>query len=241
MKKKEIWSFIGAGGKSTLILLTAGKKAEEGKKVLITTTVHTAFTQQELRQIGGCLTDGKEASAAVLQGISPVAAVEELPGERGKQQGISEEDFQKAAAAADLVLIEADGSRRRPFKAPGSHEPVIRPECSRIILTAGLTALGQPVKDSCHRTAEVIKCTGKPESFPLTCEDMARVIREGYLKKCEECWPDIPVTVILNQADEGELREKGLRVRELLEGSPAEVWLFSSKSRWKGRERWNMN
>ena len=33
--------------------------------------------------------------------------------------------------AADLVLVEADGSRRRPFKAPAEYEPAVHPASSR--------------------------------------------------------------------------------------------------------------
>lgn len=243
MKKQEIWSFIGAGGKSTLILLTAARKAEEGKKVLVTTTTHTAFTEDSLLRAGGRLLLGEsgEAAAAVLERESPVAALKELPGQREKQQGLPEEELQKAVSRADLVLIEADGSRRRPFKAPGNHEPAVHPDSSRIILAAGLTALGRSIGESCHRLREIVAITGKSGDCLLSERDMAQVIREGYLHKCRLRWPGVPVTVILNQADTGELEERGLLVKKYLEGSGAEVYLFSAWTERKGKDTWNMD
>jgi probable selenium-dependent hydroxylase accessory protein YqeC len=43
------------------------------------------------------------------------------------------------------LVIEADGSRQRPFKAPGEHEPVI-PACSTLVVpVVGIDAVGRPL------------------------------------------------------------------------------------------------
>ena len=243
MKKQEIWSFIGAGGKSTLILLTAARKAEEGKKVLVTTTTHTAFTEDSLLRAGGRLLLGEsgEAAAAVLERESPVAALKELPGQREKQQGLPEEELQKAVSRADLVLIEAAGSWFPGALKGRLLEPSVHPDSSRIILAAGLTALGRSIGESCHRLREIVAITGKSGDCLLSERNMAQVIREGYLHKCRLRWPGVPVTVILNQADTGELEERGLLVKKYLEGSGAEVYLFSAWTERKGKDTWNMD
>lgn len=243
MKKREFWSFVGAGGKSTLILLTADQYARKRKRVLVTTTTHTAFRKEQLEKAGGRLLLGNDgaAAAALLKQISPVAAVRELPGESGKQQGIAETELCRAMEAADLVLSEADGSRRFPCKVPAVHEPAVHPDSTRILVIQGLTALGQPIEKCCHRQERICAITGKKKVQMLEERDMARVIREGYLNRCRERWPEIPVTVILNQADTEELRMRGLWIRKLLSGCGAEVFLFSARTFWEGTERWNMN
>lgn len=243
MKKTEIWSFIGAGGKSTLILLTGAEKARQGKRVLVTATTHTAFTTEDLERAGGILLLGGDGTlaAAALEKYGLAAAVREADMEPGRQQGLSEGELEKAMRAADLVLVEADGSRRRPFKAPAEYEPAVHPASSRILLIAGLTALDALIRENCHRTEEIIRLTGRNRDQILRTEDMAAVIREGYLEKCSRLWPGVPVTVILNQADTRELREKGMEVQKLLSESAAEVYLFSVRTFWKGKERWNMN
>ena len=48
-------------------------------------------------------------------------------------------------AMADVTLIEADGARQCPLKAPADHEPVV-PACTTIVVPmAGLDALGQSI------------------------------------------------------------------------------------------------
>ena len=242
MRRREFWSFIGAGGKSTLLLLTAEKYAREGRRVLVTTTTHTAFRGEQLKKAGGTLLLGNDgaAAAALLQQISPVAAVRELPGEGGKQKGLSEPEFGRAMAAAELVLAEADGSRGFPCKSPAEHEPAVHPASTRILLIQGLTAVGRPIELCCHRAEKVCAVTGKSGGELLEERDMAQVIRQGYLETCRRRWPGIPAAVILNQADTKEQRQRGLRIRELLSSCGAEVFLFSARSCWEGAERWTM-
>lgn len=243
MRKREFWSFVGAGGKSTLLLLTAGQYARKGKRVLVTTTTHTAFQEEQLEKAGGCLLLGNdgEAAGALLERISPVAAVRKLPGEKGKQQGLSEPEMRRAMEPADLILAEADGSRHFPCKVPAEHEPAVHPDSTRILVIQGLTALGQPIGRCCHRPEKVCAVTGKCAEELLEDKDMAQIIRKGYLDKCRRLWPQIPVTVILNQADTEEQKRHGRRIREKLRGCGAEVFLFSARVFWEGTERWNMN
>lgn len=47
---------------------------------------------------------------------------------------------------ADIVLIEADGSRRMPCKAPAAHEPVLLPQCDIVLAVAGVSALGESLE-----------------------------------------------------------------------------------------------
>ena len=43
------------------------------------------------------------------------------------------------------IIVEADGAKRRPLKAPGRYEPVI-PACSHIVIgVVGLNGLGKPL------------------------------------------------------------------------------------------------
>lgn len=50
------------------------------------------------------------------------------------------------------LLIEADGSRRHPVKAPAEHEPPIPDFVDTVVVTVGLSALGQPcTTDWVHR------------------------------------------------------------------------------------------
>ena len=54
-------------------------------------------------------------------------------------------------AIADLVLIEADGAKRMPCKAPAAHEPVLLPQCDIVLAVAGTSALEKPLEEVCFR------------------------------------------------------------------------------------------
>ena len=45
------------------------------------------------------------------------------------------------------LIIEADGSRRRPLKAPAVYEPVVPEWIESVIVVAGLSGLGKPLSD----------------------------------------------------------------------------------------------
>ena len=58
-------------------------------------------------------------------------------------------------------LIEADGSRKLPLKAPASHEPAVPPWVDLVVVTAGMDSLGQPIdQDHVHRPEILTKITG---------------------------------------------------------------------------------
>ena len=73
---------------------------------------------------------------------------------------------------ADVVLVEADGSKRMPLKMPRQGEPVLPETCDFLVTVAGLSALGQPWEQVCHRFALVSsmfsgKTVAEGDIFPL--------------------------------------------------------------------------
>jgi molybdenum cofactor cytidylyltransferase len=64
----------------------------------------------------------------------------------------------------DFVLVEADGSRMRPIKAPADHEPVIPPETTLVVPVVGIDAVGGPVGEVAHRPELLCEVIGEPYS-----------------------------------------------------------------------------
>ena len=121
-KDRHVLSFVGAGGKSSLIEAMAVWETRQGKKVLVTTTTHIfqpepeklAWTPRDLERIWGA---------------GEWAVVGDVEMKQTQKLKIPDYDWMRQAMAlADLVLIEADGSKRLPCKVPATHEPVILPE-----------------------------------------------------------------------------------------------------------------
>lgn len=65
-----------------------------------------------------------------------------------------------APLATGLVVIEADGARGRPAKAPADHEPVIPSASTLVVAVIGADALGRVIADQCHRPLRVAAVVG---------------------------------------------------------------------------------
>jgi len=90
-----------------------------------------------------------------------------------------------ASGHADVIIVEADGARMLPFKAPDTHEPVI-PQCSSIVVSmVGIQALGACLEDSSiHRPERIAELAGCKLGGPITPSIIVRVLShpQGGLK-----------------------------------------------------------
>lgn len=76
---------------------------------------------------------------------------------------------------AELVVSEADGSKRLPIKAHAHFEPVLFSKCNYGIAVMGMQALGRRVREGeVHRPELLKKLLGCEEDHALTCQDVAR-------------------------------------------------------------------
>lgn len=150
---QELIAFVGGGGKTSLLFALA--HARPGRCILTTTTrifaaqmklaqeviVFTAEgaadTEKKigvaLASAGSCLVVG------TVEGEKAVGVPPELP-----EQWLTRPDV-------DFVLVEADGSRMRPIKAPAAHEPVIPTEATVVVPVVGIDALDGRFSQVTHR------------------------------------------------------------------------------------------
>jgi molybdenum cofactor cytidylyltransferase len=85
---------------------------------------------------------------------------------------------------AEIVLVESDGSRMRPCKAPADHEPAIPDGVTLVIPTIGIDAINSRVSDAAHRPELVARITQLSQNDVLTAEALATLLThpEGGLK-----------------------------------------------------------
>jgi molybdenum cofactor cytidylyltransferase len=76
----------------------------------------------------------------------------------------------------DYVLVEADGSRMRPCKAPADHEPVIPDGTTLVVPVVGIDAVGGRVGDVAHRPERVEALTGLGTADLVTAEALGTLI-----------------------------------------------------------------
>ena len=143
---KPIIALIGAGGKSTLLFRLGNELAAAGKQTLLTSTTRL-WTRQIDRApfsvIGGDPFLLSQELPISLRGYRQVLTMAGAAPEPGKLRGLSPEAICRLSALADVdaLVVEADGSRERPLKAPAGHEPVIPPCVTHVITVAGMAGV----------------------------------------------------------------------------------------------------
>lgn len=194
-RRGDLVAFVGAGGKTRLMLGLGRELSDAGLPVLMTTT--TRMGVEEIPPWARlCHTPGEvqiQLSAGSPAFLIGAAGVEKISG--------VDPDLvaQIHAATSATVLVEADGAQHRAFKAPAAHEPAIPPTASLVVVVAGLNALGRRIEEVCHRPELVAALARRSTGDPLRAEDMARVLsnRDGGLKGVP---PESRVTIALTMA-----------------------------------------
>ena len=186
IQRGDVVAFIGAGGKTSALLRLAHELRAEGWRVLATTTTRVARWEAEQAPLAACMTSDVKP-ATVRQWLNKHGFVFLYGGDQanqGKVSGLSPHLVPGLMDSinSDVLLIEADGARRLPFKAPHDHEPVIPPDTSLVVPVAGLDALGQPLDDEhIYNANRILERYGFPEGEPLTPPWMAVTIRDPEL------------------------------------------------------------
>lgn len=221
----------GAGGKTTLIFALAREFVARGERVLITTTTRMARDEAALawRAFGATSTE------QVLEGARRLWASGE-PSERGavlvyrggtpnggKLTGFAPElvDALSRSGEFDRIIVEADGSARKPLKAAASHEPVIAATTDLLIAVAGLNGLGLPLNEESVFRAEIwARLTGSELGSPVSAESIAGMALhpDGFFKGRP---PGARSALFLNRADSPEREEAARRISDLLAASGA--------------------
>lgn len=193
-------SLVGAGGKTTTALHLAQEYVQNKIPVAVTTSTHMHIWEEP----HFLLEESKEQFEQILQAKGQVwfglPAVRKSNEAVPKMQPVSRAFFKYVADRKIPVIIEADGAKRLPCKAPGIYEPVLYPETTDILAVYGLDAVEKPVRECCFRPEIVADILQKDESECLTPEDIAALALSGRGGR-KNVLPKQRYCVILNKAD----------------------------------------
>lgn len=171
--KRDVVALVGAGGKTTLAFAMAEEVRRSGGKAIITTTTRLAADE----------TGGLEVVRPDIDRITAALATSGsclVIGERDghKATGVSPQwvDTIWRSQIADVIIVEADGARRRKVKAPGPHEPVVPAGATLVIAVMAAQAIGGVITDVAHRPGLVASIAGVGRSDWLTPEGAAKLL-----------------------------------------------------------------
>lgn len=198
-------AFVGAGGKTTAMFRLARELAEAGHAVLVTTTTHLFDPRLEPDRPASEVLfrpamEAPHAGEAVPQGRPGLTILLSREGEKpGKVKGLHPSWIPALKRCWTYILVEADGSKRLPIKAPAPYEPVLPDGTDLVVGVMGLDCLGRPMDArTVHRPERFQHVTGCEPGAPIGWDHLDTLARhpEGLFKGAVG-----PRTLLLNKAD----------------------------------------
>ena len=216
----KVVSVVGGGGKTTVIrtmLRECMETCAERIPCAVSTTTHIQKIKAEYFL-------GEPSMKMFRQKLADYGAVWmgcEI--QEGKLASFSEEFLEEICREPVLLLLEADGAKHLPVKAPAGHEPVICEKTDIVLNVYGMCAIGKQIKDVCFRIEEVEKILGKTAEDILCPEDIVTLaVSRDAGRKCVT--DEIEYQVILNQADTEEQRKMAMQLAEEIEKKLSEMY-----------------
>ena len=222
-------AFVGAGGKtSAMFSLAEAMAVWPGApcRVIVTTTTHIRDPRSEgarRRKIFGRVLfapdfaqeksepagDGAAAanpkahrwSAALGGDQFPLVLASGRLACENRLCGIHPSRAEELERHCDLLLVEADGSRGLPVKAPAWHEPVIPPNAALVVGVIGLDCLGKALGPGVAHRPEILgPLVGCAQGQKIEPRHLNLLVRspQGLFKGCP---PSCRRVVLLNKAD----------------------------------------
>lgn len=164
----QIITFIGGGGKTSLMNTLGKEFASHGYPTLLTTTTHimkpdflsyeSYIENEDLGQLANIFTNLKKNTLS----LAALGIPEKVVNSNVKWRSPSSDFCKKIAEFSKKfstknpykflkILCEGDGSKRLPIKLPKDGEPVFFPKTDTVIGVIGLSCLGKPIKETLFR------------------------------------------------------------------------------------------
>lgn len=208
---RGVLTLVGGGGKTSIMFHLAHLLVQSGKRVLTTTTTRIFIPEAEQSEI--VLVNADPANI-LTQGAKYVAATAGHSVSHGKLIGFAPEVINMFADSGvfDWVIVEGDGSARRPLKAPAGHEPVIPAATTILVAVVGLDVLGKPLcEEQVFRSELAGKLMGLSAGELITESALVKLAAhpEGLFKYAP---PLASRFIFLNKADDQVRCESAARI-----------------------------
>jgi probable selenium-dependent hydroxylase accessory protein YqeC len=220
LREREVISLVGAGGKTSLLFSLARELHHKGHTVISTTTTKISEPSVEDTPCVIIEADEAQASALIKEGLLRHGHCTFAPQRfDGRKIGGADPAFIERLArdkTADYIIVEADGARRLPLKAPAEHEPVIPPATTLLIPIVGIDALGRPLDEAtAFRPEQIAKLTKARIGGPITAEMMATLIvhPQGL---CKGAVPGVRMIPFINKVETNDRLNGARRVARVV-------------------------
>ncbi|HZS46873.1 MAG TPA: selenium cofactor biosynthesis protein YqeC [Blastocatellia bacterium] len=176
----EIISFCGGGGKTSTIQLLCKELSSRNRSVISTVTTRIGLDQIDGIEpilIGDIHEPSISQAQQIRNQINNKWALVAGQAEGTKLTGVDPNAVCALGKLADYVLVEADGSRGLPIKAPAEHEPVVPACTTTTVVLIGIDAIGRKIlPNEVHRPERICQLTGKAPGDEVDAELVAKLV-----------------------------------------------------------------
>ncbi|MBE0698717.1 MAG: putative selenium-dependent hydroxylase accessory protein YqeC, partial [Anaerolineaceae bacterium] len=231
-------AFVGSGGKTTALFQLARLLEPP---VVVTASTHLGAWQLGFadRHFTIARADDIDHYASQIEGVTLFTGA---PVSDQRVSGLAVDALERINDLTSLgfpVLVEADGSRQKPLKAPGAHEPALPSWVNQVVACTGLLGLGKPLTEATvHRVNEFSRISGLGIGEPITVEALLNALThpQGGLKNIP---PGAKKSAIINQVDSEEVYDQLMRVASQLTTHfhSISITALERKKTWTNLER----
>lgn len=197
----QIITFIGGGGKTSLMNTLGKEFASHGYPTLLTTTTHimkpdflsdeSYIENEDLGQLANIFTNLKKNTLPLAALGIPEKVVNSNIKWRSPSSDFCEKiaEFSKKFSTKNpykflKILCEGDGSKRLPIKLPKDGEPVFFPKTDTVIGVIGLSCLGKPIKETLFRYELLPNLTSLDNYFMKSLQSADIVTTDFFYRLC---------------------------------------------------------
>jgi len=212
----DVVAFVGSGGKTTAMFRLADEIVAAGGRVVTTTTTRIFVAQSRLAPVHvQSLADVR----AALETSPHVLLTGEFDLAEDKALGVPPNAVcdLKSEISDATILVEADGSRQLPFKAPAEPEPAI-PNCATLVVPmVGIDAIGKPLSPQfVHRPDMIARIHARETVTP----EMVAVVLAHPLGGRKNAPVGARLIVLINKVESDEQRTAAMEIADLLLRAP---------------------
>ncbi len=228
LKEREVISFIGGGGKTSLMFRLAEEISVQ-YNVIITTTTKIFLPAPDkfpLVLLGEGEAAENDLAGYLRSGLKPVVGSGLL--DNNKVKGINPDQVGLLQYYADYTLVEADGSRGLSLKGHLDYEPVIPGETTLLVVVVGADIIGKTLDSKfVHRPEIVARRTGRAIGSEIDAALIAELITHPE-ELLRDTPPDARVVVFINKSDYLTDTVEAYRLARLLLGKKIEKVILGS-------------
>ncbi len=180
LNKGDVVSIVGAGGKTTFMYSLAEELRNESK-VLVTTTTKIYVPEKKYYDFESIGDDSFDK----FNNHNGIYLYGKYVNDENKIIGLNENVIDNKLSYFDYILIEADGSKKKPIKGWNDDEPVVINSTKKTIGIIDIEVIEKEINnDNVHRLEKFINITKMKENELINIEGLISLIyhKKGLFK-----------------------------------------------------------